>query len=73
MSFRMFGQLFFFLAALFFVFGLVMHFADKIPWIGRLPGDLVFKKKNFVLYFPIMTSLLLSLLLSIIFSLFFRR
>lgn len=39
------------------------------PWIGklglgRLPGDIVIERKNFTLYLPIMTSIVLSLLLS---------
>lgn len=73
MNLRFFGQLFLFLGALFLVFGTLFYFAGKIPWIGKLPGDILVKKKNFVLYFPFMTSLLLSLILSIVFSVFFRR
>jgi Protein of unknown function (DUF2905) len=46
--------------------GLVLMFSDKIPFLGRLPGDIHVKKENFEFYFPIMTSILLSLLLSAI-------
>ena len=35
--------------------------------IGKLPGDIVFKKGNTTFYFPIMTSIILSLVLSLIF------
>jgi hypothetical protein len=38
----------------------------KIPFLGRLPGDILVEKKNFTFYFPLATSLLLSAVLSII-------
>ncbi len=40
--------------------------AGKIPWIGRLPGDIIIQKKNFTFYFPLATGILLSLLLTFI-------
>jgi hypothetical protein len=41
-------------------------------WLGRLPGDIVYRKGNFTFYFPIITSLLISLLLTLILWLFRR-
>jgi len=52
--------------------GLALIFADKIPLLGRLPGDIVIKRKNFVFYFPLMTSILISVILTIILSLISR-
>ena len=46
--------------------GIVIHFADKIPWIGRLPGDILIKKENFTFYFPLVTSIILSIIISFI-------
>ena len=46
------------------VVGLVLMFSDKIPFLGKLPGDIHIKKDNFEFFFPITTSILLSLLLS---------
>jgi len=46
--------------------GIVFLFFDKIPYLGKLPGDIYFQKKNFSLYFPITTCIILSILLSII-------
>jgi len=48
------------------VVGAILVFAGKIPWLGRLPGDITIKKENFTFYFPLATSILLSLLLSFI-------
>ena len=52
--------------------GLVM-LAGKVPFLGRLPGDVVVKKGNFTLYAPIMTGLILSLLLTLVLNLWSRR
>jgi hypothetical protein len=46
--------------------GIIMQFADKIPWIGRLPGDILIKKENFTFYFPLVTSIILSIIISFI-------
>jgi len=47
--------------------GGLLLLSGKVPWLGRLPGDLLIQKKNFTFYFPLATSLLLSLLLTLIF------
>jgi hypothetical protein len=46
------------------VVGLLLMYSDKIPLLGKLPGDIHIKKENTEFYFPIVTSLVLSLLLS---------
>jgi hypothetical protein len=46
--------------------GVLLVFAGKIPWIGRLPGDIYVKKENFSFYFPLTTSILLSIVISLI-------
>ena len=52
--------------------GLLM-FAGKIPFVGKLPGDIVVRKGNFTLYAPLMTGLVLSILLTLILNLLSRR
>lgn len=68
------------LARILILFGLVVAaigglllFIGKVPFIGRLPGDIYIQRKNFSFYFPLTTSILLSILLTILFSLFRRR
>nr|WP_246559474.1 DUF2905 domain-containing protein [Geoanaerobacter pelophilus] len=46
--------------------GVLLTIAGKLPWIGRLPGDLYIKKENFTFYFPLATSIIVSLILSFI-------
>ena len=47
--------------------GLFLVFWNKIPILGKLPGDIVIRRGNFVFYFPIATSILISVILSLIF------
>lgn len=44
--------------------GLLWLFAPSIPWLGKLPGDIVIERENFRFYFPITTCILLSLALT---------
>ncbi len=53
--------------------GLLLPVLQKIPGIGRLPGDILVKKENFTLYFPITTSILISLILTLLFSIFGKK
>lgn len=50
--------------------GLVVLFAGKIPFLGKLPGDIAIHRERFSFYFPLTTSILLSIILSILFSIF---
>jgi hypothetical protein len=50
--------------------GILLIFFDKIPYIGKLPGDISIKKDNFQFYFPLTTSILISIVLSLILWLF---
>ena len=47
--------------------------SGKVPWLGRLPGDIYIRRDNWTFYFPLATSVLISIVLTILFSLFGRR
>jgi len=51
--------------------GLALMFAPRLPFIGRLPGDIFVRRDNFTLYFPLVSCLLLSLLLTVLLNLVF--
>lgn len=53
------------IGGLIFLAGLILYFFDRIPFIGKMPGDIVVKKKNFTFYFPLASSIILSILLSL--------
>jgi hypothetical protein len=44
----------------------------RIPWLGRLPGDVVVHRGPVTFYFPIVTSIIVSVVLSLLFGLFRR-
>ena len=51
--------------------GLIWLFG-KIPFLGRLPGDIRVEKPSFSFYFPLTTCLLISVLVSFILWIFFK-
>ncbi|MBN1794566.1 MAG: DUF2905 domain-containing protein [Candidatus Omnitrophica bacterium] len=61
------------IGAFFIAIGILFLFRDKLPFLGRLPGDVCIQKKNVTLYFPISTCLIMSAVLSFVIWLFFRR
>ncbi len=63
---RIFGIVLIVIGSLFVVLG-------KIPWFGRLPGDIVIRGENTTFYFPVVTMLLLSIILTVLFNLIGRR
>lgn len=47
--------------------GIILYFfADKLHWLGRLPGDIRYEQGNTRIYFPVVTMILLSLLVNLI-------
>ena len=67
------GRTLLILGAVLLVLGLLFTLGSRIPGVGRLPGDIVYRKGNFTFYFPLVTSVLLSLVLTAILNFFFRR
>ena len=52
--------------------GLALLLADRVPGLGRLPGDLVLRRAGVTIYLPLATCLLLSVVLTLIFALLRR-
>ncbi|PLY00182.1 MAG: DUF2905 domain-containing protein [Desulfuromonas sp.] len=46
--------------------GLAITFGPKIPWLGKLPGDIYIKRENASFYFPVTSCLLVSAFISLI-------
>jgi len=67
------GKFLIILGIIIIALGGLLLLSGKIPWVGRLPGDIIIHRKNFTFYFPLATSILLSLLLTLIFWLLRRR
>ncbi len=52
------------------ILGGAFVFGDRIPFLGKLPGDFVIRRENVTFYFPLATCLLISLILTLVFLLF---
>ncbi len=69
----MLGRTLIIIGAVIVIAGLILTFAPKVPFLGKLPGDIYIKRDNFVFYFPLATSIVISIILSLIFYFFTRR
>lgn len=58
------------IGALLIIVGLFISFGPKIPFIGKLPGDIYIKKDSFTFYFPLATSILISIIITLIMYMF---
>ena len=72
MEFQNLGKLIILAGVFLIIFGLLLTFSGKLPFIGKLPGDFVFKRDNFSFYFPLATSIILSIILTLVINFFLR-
>jgi hypothetical protein len=63
------GKLLILLGVVLIVIGAAVHWG--VP-LGRLPGDISYRRGNFSVYFPLVTSIIISVLLTLVMA-FFRR
>ncbi len=52
------------------VIGLALMFAERVPFVGRLPGDITLRGDGWTVYAPVATSIVVSLVLTAALSLF---
>ena len=64
-----FGKILILFGILLVILGIIFSFFGKIPYLGKLPGDIYIKKENFTFYFPLASCILISIILSLIFYL----
>lgn len=69
----MFAKALILLGVFLILIGVVLLMADKISLLGRLPGDILIRKKNVTIYVPVVTTILLSVILTVLLNLFFRK
>ena len=55
------------------VLGVLFSLGGKLPWLGRLPGDIDIRRENFRFYFPLATCLIISVVITLLFRLFGKR
>ncbi len=72
-EFSGFGRVLMIVGILLFSVGFVLWIGDRIPFAGRLPGDIVVRREGFRLYFPIVTCIVVSVVLTLVLNLISRR
>ncbi len=46
--------------------GVAVLLLGRVPWLGRLPGDMTIRRDGLTIYVPLATCLLVSALLSLL-------
>jgi hypothetical protein len=69
MEIAQFGRVLVLIGGAILAFGVLLVFADRVPFIGRLPGDITVRGDGWTLYAPLATSIVLSVLLTLALSL----
>jgi len=67
------GRIIIFIGLLVVVIGFVFVLGSKLPFIGKLPGDIAIEKGNYSFYFPVTTCIIISIILSFILWFLNRR
>ena len=65
------GRLLIVFGAILIAAGILVTFFGRLG-LGKLPGDIVYRRGNFTFYFPLVTSIVLSVVLSLLLWLFRR-
>jgi len=68
-----FGKVLIFIGLLLAIVGFVFIFGNKIPFIGKLPGDIAVERRNYSFYFPVTTCIIISVVISFILWLFNKK
>jgi hypothetical protein len=68
-----FGKLLILFGGVLIIVGALLVLVEKLPWFGRLPGDIYIERPNFSFFFPITTSILISIILSLVLYIVSRR
>ena len=68
-----FARLFIIMGIIFILVGIAFLVAGNIPFLGELPGDIAIQRKNWGLYIPITTCIIISVILTLIMWLLGRR
>jgi uncharacterized protein HemY len=67
------GKLLIVCGGILIIVGAAIVLLGKLPWLGRLPGDIYIERRNFTFFFPLTTSILISVILSLVVYLLSRR
>jgi hypothetical protein len=73
MAIESIGRFLIYIGVVLVVVGGFFILAGKIPWFGRLPGDIVYRRDGLTIYFPVATMVIVSLVLTLLLNIVWRR
>jgi len=68
MELSQFGRVLVLVGVVILFLGLLLVVAERVPLIGRLPGDITVRGDGWTVYAPLATSIVLSVLLTLVLS-----
>ncbi len=71
MSLEAIGRILLVAAVVIGLAGLALLFAERIPFPGKLPGDILLRRGGFSFYFPVVTCIIISIALTILVNIVF--
>ena len=72
-EFSSLGKILMIVGGTLFLIGVLVFWGHKIPYVGRLPGDIFIQRKGFSFYFPVVTCVVLSILATLILNIISRK
>lgn len=73
MAFESLGRMLLYIGVVLVLIGGFFILAAKVPWFGRLPGDIVYRRGGMTIFLPITTMILVSLVLTLLMNIVWRR
>ncbi|MBN3032808.1 MAG: DUF2905 domain-containing protein [Candidatus Saganbacteria bacterium] len=73
MALESLGRMIIYIGVVMVLVGGFFILAAKLPWFGRLPGDLVYRREGLTVYLPIATMIIVSLVLTLLLNIVWRR
>jgi hypothetical protein len=67
------GRMILYIGVILVLIGGFFILVAKVPWFGRLPGDIVFRREGITIFIPITTMILVSLILTLLMNIVWRR
>jgi hypothetical protein len=67
------GRMILYIGVILVLIGAFFILVAKVPWFGRLPGDIVFRREGITIFIPITTMILVSLILTLLMNIVWRR
>lgn len=58
------GRMLLIFGAIFVVLGFIFLLIGRVPWLGKLPGDIFIRRGDSSFYFPLVTCIVISVIVT---------